>query len=103
MCQKANDSFENMENVKASLSNVNALVYAKPSIEENINHEDLFCQLTGRILSNMASFKCLHSLHIHSNDLFRVICSIRRPQVYELCISHSSAAHCQNWICISPI
>merc|ERR1712228_566969 len=90
-CKEANDEFEDIERVKKSLSNLRGLVYSNLIRRHDDN---LFFDLTRNILSNLASFKKLESIHIHSkgNELTMYLNQNNvnaLSQITELCISVS--------------
>lgn len=69
-CKAANDSFVDLERIKASLANLRAFVYsgmAYNAFSKN-NKENAFYYLTESVLSNITSFKQLESVHVHSPD-----------------------------------
>eukprot|EP01083_Nonionella_stella_P206235 750295_1 len=88
-CKDANDHFSDIEVIKSSLRNLKGLVY----MEEFERVGNLYFDLTRNILSNLASFKKLESIHTHSKQL--ISCYLYQNNVpalnnvTELCISVS--------------
>eukprot|EP01083_Nonionella_stella_P241770 843979_1 len=88
-CKDANDHFSDIEVIKSSLRNLKGLVY----MEESGRVDNLYFDLTRNILSNLASFKRLESIHTHCHQLMS--CYFHQnnvsalSNVTELCISVS--------------
>lgn len=66
ICTQANEKFENLENIKASLSNLKAFVYVQTRGEDD--EGNLLYKLSQNILRNLNSFQQLKSCHIHSTE-----------------------------------